>query len=302
MQTRCLLSWSQQRAWDAALRERCRRKGVRVRAEEGPADEAAIQQGLEAQDDRDAAVQQQAKEYKAFNATLETLAAEVREGLAGTSIYLVGMMGSGKSTVGKLAARALKYPFLDSDQIAQAHDGRTISEIFEAEGEEGFRELESAVLQELMPFKACIVSTGGGVVLRRQNWGYMQHGIVVWLDGPPELLAKRACQEDTSARPLLDNSSAEQTGNNKEDKVAATTEKLKAILDKRKEQYAQADIRISLHDNKGNPMGANVSVVAQRLLKALSDRLRKDKKQEPENTPPPPPKRKKEFKGFGNHG
>lgn len=57
---------------------------------------------------------------------------------------------SGKSTVGKLAARALKYPFLDSDQIAQAHDGRTISEIFEAEGEEGFRELESAVLQVIL--------------------------------------------------------------------------------------------------------------------------------------------------------
>ena len=49
--------------------------------------------------------------------------------------------------MGKLAARALKYPFLDSDEIAQAHDGRTIAEIFDEEGEEGFRELESAVLQ-----------------------------------------------------------------------------------------------------------------------------------------------------------
>jgi shikimate kinase len=63
------------------------------------------------------------------------------------------------------------------------------------------------LMQELMPFKACIVSTGGGVVVRRKNWGFMQHGIVVWLDGPPELLARRACQEDTSTRPLLEDSS-----------------------------------------------------------------------------------------------
>lgn len=54
-----------------------------------------------------------------------------------------------------------------------------------------------------MPFKACVVSTGGGVVERRRNWGYMQHGIVIWLDGPPELLARRACQDGQSSRPLL---------------------------------------------------------------------------------------------------
>ena len=55
-----------------------------------------------------------------------------------------------------------------------------------------------------MPFKACVISTGGGVVERRKNWGYMQHGIVVWLNGQPELLARRACQDDQNDRPLLE--------------------------------------------------------------------------------------------------
>lgn len=54
-----------------------------------------------------------------------------------------------------------------------------------------------------MPFKACVISTGGGVVERRKNWGYMQHGIVIWLDGPAEILARRACKDGQGSRPLL---------------------------------------------------------------------------------------------------
>ena len=62
--------------------------------------------------------------------------------------------------------------------------------------------------QELMPFKAVVVSTGGGAVTRKQNWGYMQHGVVVWLTGPPELLSRRALRDGTQSRPLLSESSA----------------------------------------------------------------------------------------------
>lgn len=61
-------------------------------------------------------------------------------------------------------------------------------------------------LQEIMPFKACVVSTGGGAVERRKNWGYMQHGIVVWLDGPAEILARRACKDGQGSRPMLGDS------------------------------------------------------------------------------------------------
>ncbi len=59
------------------------------------------------------------------------------------------------------------------------------------------------LLQELMPFKAVVVSTGGGAVVRPQNWGFMHHGVVVWLAGSPELLSRRALRDGTGSRPLL---------------------------------------------------------------------------------------------------
>lgn len=54
-----------------------------------------------------------------------------------------------------------------------------------------------------MPFKSCVIATGGGAVTRRKNWGFMQHGIVIWLEGSPDLLARRACSESLESRPLL---------------------------------------------------------------------------------------------------
>ncbi len=68
------------------------------------------------------------------------------------------------------------------------------------------------VLQELMPFKAVVVSTGGGAVVRRQNWGFMQHGVVVWLTGSPELLSRRALRDGTATRPLLSQNNGQAKG------------------------------------------------------------------------------------------
>ena len=67
-------------------------------------------------------------------------------------------------------------------------------------------------LQELMPFKAVVVSTGGGAVVRRQNWGFMQHGVVVWLTGSPELLSRRALRDGTATRPLLSQNNGQAKG------------------------------------------------------------------------------------------
>ena len=64
-----------------------------------------------------------------------------------------------------------------------------------------------------MPFKAVVVSTGGGAVVRRQNWGFMQHGVVVWLTGSPELLSRRALRDGTTTRPLLSHGNGSQTQN-----------------------------------------------------------------------------------------
>eukprot|EP00891_Asterochloris_glomerata_P004392 jgi/Astpho2/4392/gw1.00067.507.1_t len=113
------------------------------------------------------------------------------------------MMGSGKSTVGRLIGKVLKYPLLDTDALIEESTSRTVAEIFEQEGEESFRELETSVLKELMPFAKCVVATGGGAVIRRSNWGYMQHGVVIWLDGPPELLASRVVGDGIAQRPLV---------------------------------------------------------------------------------------------------
>lgn len=77
----------------------------------------------------------------------QTLAEEVVELLQGTSIYLVGMMGSGKSTVGRLVGKALKYPLLDTDALIEQSTKSAISDIFAEEGEEAFRDLETDVLQ-----------------------------------------------------------------------------------------------------------------------------------------------------------
>ncbi len=77
---------------------------------------------------------------------LQSLADEVHELLQGNSLYLVGMMGSGKSTVGRLVGKALKYPLLDTDALIEQSSKATVSEIFADEGEEAFRDLETEVL------------------------------------------------------------------------------------------------------------------------------------------------------------
>lgn len=85
----------------------------------------------------------------------------------GTSIFLIGMMGSGKSTAGRMLANVLKYCFFDSDTvIEQAVGGASITEIFASNGESGFRDMEQAVLSELCSYRNCVIATGGGVVAR----------------------------------------------------------------------------------------------------------------------------------------
>ncbi len=82
---------------------------------------------------------------KSFHA-LQTLAEEVHDLLQGNSLYLVGMMGSGKTTVGRLVGKALKYPLIDTDALIEQSSRSTVSEVFAEEGEEAFRDMETEVL------------------------------------------------------------------------------------------------------------------------------------------------------------
>ncbi|GAB4088194.1 shikimate kinase [Hydrogenophaga soli] len=121
------------------------------------------------------------------------------------TVVLVGLPGSGKSTVGRQLARRLGVNFVDSDHVIEERLGCSIREYFEREGEQAFRDLEQAVLAELVQRRGIVLSTGGGSVLRPANRQVLRvHGWVVYLKSSPQELFKRLRHDKT--RPLLQGS------------------------------------------------------------------------------------------------
>ena len=118
-------------------------------------------------------------------------------------VVLVGLMGSGKSTVGRRLAKRLDRPFSDADEVARERAGCSISELFAARGEAAFRALESEILAELLGGLPSVVAAGGGVVVVEANRQLLRRPevTVVWLDGSPAFLASRA--DAKASRPLL---------------------------------------------------------------------------------------------------
>lgn len=127
---------------------------------------------------------------------------------ASRSIILVGMMGCGKTTVGKELSKVLCLPLLDMDAVIEEQIGKPIPDIFKDEGEAHFRALETALLQYLESFPEnnlpAVISTGGGVVTRPENREILRRlGFVVWLDVDVRTLASRTSR--ATNRPLLKN-------------------------------------------------------------------------------------------------
>lgn len=119
-----------------------------------------------------------------------------------TLIYLVGLPGSGKTTIGRLLARRFRLEFIDTDHVLEERLGCSIRTYFEREGEDAFRDAEQAVLADLSGKKNTIISTGGGIVLREANRTCLKNsGKVIYLRSSPEELFKRL-RRDTQ-RPLL---------------------------------------------------------------------------------------------------
>ena len=117
-------------------------------------------------------------------------------------IFLVGLMGAGKSSVGRLLADRLKYAFIDSDQEIEARSGVKIPLIFEMEGESGFRRREKMALEELSQRSAMVLATGGGAVLDADSRQILrERGFVVYLKATPEVLFQRTIRD--RYRPLL---------------------------------------------------------------------------------------------------
>ncbi|MEY2598569.1 MAG: hypothetical protein RLZZ142_828 [Verrucomicrobiota bacterium] len=141
------------------------------------------------------------------------------------NLILVGFMGSGKSSVGRLAAKSLGFDFFDTDQLIVERIGKPITQIFAEEGEEAFREIETCVLRSLAHFNHAVISTGGGAVLRSINREMLHHaGFVVRLQASEDVLFERVSRN--TKRPLLQ-------GEN-------PREKLRELLAVREPAYEQA--------------------------------------------------------------
>ncbi|GMH64444.1 hypothetical protein TrLO_g8300 [Triparma laevis f. longispina] len=154
--------------------------------------------------------------------------------LGGTNLYLIGLMGSGKSAIAQtLALRMGSYTFIDTDQVITnlLPDDKSIAEFFEEEGEEEFRKIETQVLAGVHGYVRCVVSTGGGIVCAPQNWSKLQTGIVVFLDPDLDVIASRL--ENDTTRPLLAGSTP-------------IREKLSSIMSTRRKMYEQADVTVKI--------------------------------------------------------
>jgi len=149
------------------------------------------------------------------------------------NIFLVGFMGAGKSTVGKILAEKTGYSFYDADQYIEEQAGTTITQIFAEHGEPYFRDLESNATEEMAKKENQVIATGGGVVQRDRNWNAMKNnGITVYLKASIETIWERI--KDDTTRPLL--------------QVENPVETARELLNKRASMYEKADI-IVLTDN-----------------------------------------------------
>ena len=150
------------------------------------------------------------------------VATETRNLLKGVNVYLIGMMGSGKSTIGRILAQKLNYRFFDTDVLIEKVAQKTIPEIFATEGETYFRDLETRTLQEVSSYNHSAIATGGGIIQKTVNWGFLRQGLIVWLDADLDVLVERV-STDTN-RPLAG--------------------ELQSLLEKRLPLYAQADLKV----------------------------------------------------------
>ena len=181
----------------------------------------------------------------------------LKQRLAGRSLYLVGMMGSGKTSTGRPLAERLGYGFVDADAVIEQAAGCSIPDIFDRDGEAGFRSLESQVLSAISQRHSLVVATGGGVVTQPENWGLLHSGIVIWLDVVPDQLLQRL-NADSTVRPLLQTADPEAA--------------LNALLNERRPLYAEADLTVVINDEPPEAVADGILQLVPSLLKDPTQR------------------------------
>ncbi len=155
-------------------------------------------------------------------------------------IYLVGFMGCGKTTIGRLLAEKLGWRFADIDHDVENQAGRSIGEIFDQQGEEEFRRMEHAALADRVQMieqgRPTVIALGGGAFVRDENFELISdNGISIWLDCPLEILRERVAKE--SHRPL-----------------ARSPEKFAELYTARRDSYQRANFRIPVEGDDPDPV------------------------------------------------
>jgi shikimate kinase len=172
------------------------------------------------------------------------------------SLVLVGLMGAGKSTVGRRLAQTLKLPFRDADHEIEAAAGMTIPEIFAIHGEEHFRDGERRVIARLLQEGPIVLATGGGAFMNEETRQRIaEHGISLWLKADLDILMRRVRKRAT--RPLLQNPDPEGT--------------MRRLMELRYPVYGTADITIDSHEAPHDRVVADV-------IKALAEWFAREKR------------------------
>lgn len=175
----------------------------------------------------------------------------IKSRLHGRSIVMVGLMGCGKSAVGRRLAHRLGLPFVDADEEIEKAAGKSIEDIFEDHGEAYFREGERKVLARLLRSKAQVLATGGGAFMNAETRAAIaETGISVWLKADLPLLVRRVAKRNN--RPLLKNGDPEAV--------------MQKLMDERYPIYAEADVTVQSRDV---PHEVIVNEILERLTQAL---------------------------------
>ncbi|MEO7454018.1 MAG: shikimate kinase [Fimbriimonadales bacterium] len=164
------------------------------------------------------------------------------------SVVLIGMMGVGKTTLGRAASKALGWKFIDIDRQIEVNEHRSISQIFDVDGEAAFRSLESEAISELAGVKHLVVSTGGGAPMEPGNLEKMRAiGPVVYLEAGPEALISRL-KNSRTRRPML--------GDDIDGRV-------RHLLDVRRDTYRRADFRVPMEERSPMEVVLEIKRIAE---------------------------------------